>query len=431
MLRNLRLKSFQPEEEYIYLTYSLKNDKKEESRVLLENYKVLLQKALDWLWKRTKVERKEAKKGKKVITKIKITLPKKKEVYKTLRDELGRINILASHYVDKAISDAYSILKSWRRRVEKGQASLRKPRLKKVYVRVKSTLRKVEGESVRITVRPYEYITFSWSHTWFSRRVKGLELGEPIIKEEKVYLPFRYKLPWFTPLDFLAIDSNLYTLDAYDGEKFVTFSIKELYSLKYGMELKRGRIQRFASKHGRKGKELLRKYSHRERNRVMDYIHKFVNKLLEMYPITMFAVEKLNKQEMFRDANDSLSKKISKTVWRSIHRILKYKAPLYGSFVKEVNPHLTSKSCPRCGWVSRKVGRTFRCERCGFTLDRQLNASLNIFLKMCGFPHIRDIPRVWVGVTPLKGWRRMSGAMLRDSGEAQRLRIGYNFMKIL
>jgi putative transposase len=43
---------------------------------------------------------------------------------------------------------------------------------------------------------------------------------------------------------------------------------------------------------------------------------------------------------------------------------------------------------PRCGWVSRKVGRTFRCERCGFTLDRQLNASLNIYLKMCGFPYI-------------------------------------------
>ncbi|BDB99908.1 RNA-guided endonuclease InsQ/TnpB family protein [Saccharolobus caldissimus] len=429
MLRNLRIKSFQPEEEYIYLTYSLKNDKKEESRVLLENYKNLLQKALDWLWDRTRIERKEVKKGKKVITKVKIKLPKKKEVYKTLRDELEKINVLASHYVDKAISDAYSILKSWKRRAEKGQASLRKPRLKKVYVRVKSTLRKVEGESVRITVRPYEYITFSWSHKWFSRRVKGLELGEPIIKEDIVYLPFRYKLPWFTPIDFLAIDSNLYTLDAYDGEKFVTFSLKELYSIKYGMELKRGRIQRFASKH--KGKELLRKYSHRERNRVLDYIHKFVNELLEMYPITMFAVEKLNKQEMFRDANDSLSKKISKTVWRTIHRVLKYKAPLYGSFVKEVNPHLTSKSCPRCGWVSRKVGRTFRCEKCGLTLDRQLNASLNIYLKMCGFPHTRDIPRVWVGVTPLKGRRRMSGALPRDSGEVQRLRIDIKYHEIL
>jgi putative transposase len=378
------------------------------------------------LWERIKVERKEVK-GKKVPTKI--TLPEKEEVYRTLRDELEEVNVLASHYVDKAINDAYSVLRGWRRRAEKGRASLRKPELKRVYVRVKSTLRKVEGESVRITVRPYEYITFSWSHTWFSRRVEGLELGEPIIKEDEVHLPFRYRLPWSTPLDFLSIDSNLYTLDAYDGDKFVTFSLKELYSLKYGMELKRNRIQSFASKHGRKGKELLKKYSHRERNRVKDYVHKFVNKLLEMYPLTIFAVEKLNKQEMFENANDSLSKKISRTVWRSIHRVLKYKAPIYGSFVKEVNPYHTSKSCPRCGRISRKVGRTFRCERCGFTLDRQLNASLNIYLKMCGFPHIRDIPRVWVGVTPLRGRRGVNG-FPRDSGEAQGLRIGYKFMKI-
>jgi hypothetical protein len=70
------------------------------------------------------------------------------------------------------------------------------------------------------------------------------------------------------------------------------------------MELKRGRIQSFASKHGKKGKELMEKYSYRERNRVLDCIHKFVNKLLETRPLTTFAVEKLNKQEMFRDAND-------------------------------------------------------------------------------------------------------------------------------
>ena len=129
-----------------------------------------------------------------------------------------------------------------------------------------------------------------------------------------MYLPFRYRLPWSTPVKFLSIDSNLYTLDAYDGEKFVTISLKELYSLKYCMELKRSKIQSFASKHCRKGKVLMEKYSHSERNRVRDYVHKFVNKLLEMYPMTTFAVEKLNKQSMFEGANDALSKKISKTV---------------------------------------------------------------------------------------------------------------------
>ena len=43
------------------------------------------------------------------------------------------------------------------------------------------------------------------------------------------------------------------------------------------MELKRGRIQSFASKQDKKGKELMEKCSHRERNRVLDYVHKFVN----------------------------------------------------------------------------------------------------------------------------------------------------------
>jgi predicted site-specific integrase-resolvase len=48
--------------------------------------------------------------------------------------------------------------------------------------------------------------------------------------------------------------------------------------------------------------------------------------------------------------------------------------------------------------LSRKVGKTFVCERCGFTLDRQLNASLNIYLKMCEFPRLDSILSRWVGV---------------------------------
>jgi putative transposase len=123
----------------------------------------------------------------------------------------------------------------------------------------------------------------------------------------------------------------------------------KLYSLKFGMKLKRSKIQSFALNHGRKGKELLRKYSYRGRNGMLHYVHKFVNKLLGMYSLTMFTVEKLNKKEMLQDASDRLFKRISRTVWRSIHRVLKCKASLYGSFIKEVNPYHTSKSCPRCG----------------------------------------------------------------------------------
>ncbi len=53
-----------------------------------------------------------------------------------------------------------------------------------------------------------------------------------------------------------------------------------------------------------------------------------------------------------------------------------------------------------------------------------------ILCEMFGFPHIRDVPQMWVGVTPLKGRRGMNRAMPRDFNEVQGLRIGYKFMKI-
>ncbi|QKR01123.1 IS200/IS605 family element transposase accessory protein TnpB [Metallosphaera tengchongensis] len=425
------MNSFTPPEESIYLTYAVKNERRGETLLLIREYKRLLDKVLDHLWNKTRVEVESItdRRGRH-HKRVRVTLPKKKEVYKGLRDQLEEVNPLASHYVDKAINDAFSILRSWRKRAIRGRVSLGKPRLKRPYVRVKSTLRKVVKDEVRVTVRPHEYLTFSWRGAWFKDRVKGLELGEPVIKEDKVYLPFRYKVPKQTPLDFLAIDSNLFALDAYDGEKFVTFSLKGLYSLKYGMVKKRGKVQSFASKHGKKGRELLRKYSHRERDRVLDYVHKFVNALLELYPFTTFAVERLDKQDMFKNASSKLSRKISRTVWRSVHKVLKYKALLFGSRVFEVNPYLTSRSCPRCGFISRKVGKTFACERCGFKLDRQLNASLNIYLKMCGFPHLDGIPSKWVGVTPLMGRRRMKVKNSLDSREAQGLRIDIKLYEI-
>jgi|GEM_PF-1083631 putative transposase len=51
------------------------------------------------------------------------------------------------------------------------------------------------------------------------------------------------------------------------------------------------------------------------------------------------------------------------------------------------------------------------------SLGRQLNASLNVYLRMCGFPHIRNIPWVWVGVIPLMGRRRTNWLTL-DLSEA-------------
>lgn len=121
---------------------------------------------------------------------------------------------------------------------------------------------------------------------------------------------------------------------------------------------------------------------------MLDYVHKFVNQLLEMYPLTTFVVEKLDKQLMLEGASDSLSKKISRTVWRSIHHVLNTRHYFTVLLLKKLTH--TSHLGPAPD-VSRKVGRTFRC---GFALD----------LKMCGFTHI--LTDVGLGY-PAKGYERV------------------------
>ncbi|MGC8573363.1 MAG: transposase, partial [Caldisphaera sp.] len=138
-----------------------------------------------------------------------------------------------------------------------------------------------------------------------------------LIKEHRVYLLLRYKLLLSSQLNFLAIESNLYSLNAYDVKKFLTISLKELYSLKYGIGLKRNKIQHYSPKHDRKSKELLKKYSHREEKRVKDYVHKFLSNLLKKYPLMLFAVEVLNKQETFKDANITHLRNVLRIVWRT------------------------------------------------------------------------------------------------------------------
>ncbi|MBI2079992.1 transposase, partial [Candidatus Micrarchaeota archaeon] len=60
--------------------------------------------------------------------------------------------------------------------------------------------------------------------------------------------------------------------------------------------------------------------------------------------------------------------------------ILSYKAESAGSRVVFVNPKNTSKECSNCGNTVEKClfERTHNCKYCGLSIDRDLNASINI-----------------------------------------------------
>ncbi|MGC9015173.1 MAG: zinc ribbon domain-containing protein [Conexivisphaera sp.] len=74
------------------------------------------------------------------------------------------------------------------------------------------------------------------------------------------------------------------------------------------------------------------------------------------------------------------NRRIADTDWRGIAARVSV-----GGGAVEVDPHLTSRTCSRCGWVNRDLrGAVFECEACSLRIDGQLNAAVNIYMRMEG-----------------------------------------------
>ena len=80
--------------------------------------------------------------------------------------------------------------------------------------------------------------------------------------------------------------------------------------------------------------------------------------------------------------NKKLSKAISSVSWSSFIEKLNYKiTENQGCLVKIDRFYPSSKTCSNCGCVKKELKlseRTYHCSECGFTIDRDLNASINI-----------------------------------------------------
>ena len=114
------------------------------------------------------------------------------------------------------------------------------------------------------------------------------------------------------------------------------------------------------------------------KNQRNDYQHKVSRELVNKYNI--ICLETLKVKNMIK--NRRLAKAISDTSWSSFVSKLEYKvAENQGYLVKIDRFYPSSKTCSNCGCVKESLKlseRTYKCNECGFTIDRDLNASINI-----------------------------------------------------
>ncbi|MFI2380125.1 RNA-guided endonuclease InsQ/TnpB family protein [Streptomyces sp. NPDC018964] len=113
-------------------------------------------------------------------------------------------------------------------------------------------------------------------------------------------------------------------------------------------------------------------------DRRRDHLHKLTTRLVRENQTIV--IEDLTVRNMVK--NRSLARAISDAAWSEFRSMLEYKAQWYGREVIAIDRWFpSSKLCSTCGTLRDKMPlnvRTWTCDSCGTTHDRDVNAAKNI-----------------------------------------------------
>jgi len=114
-----------------------------------------------------------------------------------------------------------------------------------------------------------------------------------------------------------------------------------------------------------------------------DILHKITTYLCKNH--AKIVVEDLNVSGMVK--NKKLSQSISDCGFYEFRRQLEYKCKKFGSkLIIADRFYPSSKTCSNCGQKKEVITlseRIFECDNCGFSLDRDLNAAINLMALGC------------------------------------------------
>ena len=180
---------------------------------------------------------------------------------------------------------------------------------------------------------------------------------------------------------------------AYGDKNLVFHNINKSHrvrTIKRNIRLLQGRISRKYEQNKQGSKfvktrnierceEKLRRMHERLSNIRNNYIHQCTHKLVSLLPKKV-VMEDLNVQGMMK--NRHLSKAVAEQCMYEFIRQMRYKCEWSGiEFVQVDRFFPSSKTCSSCGAVKKNLklsDRTYVCNECGITLDRDLNSAINL-----------------------------------------------------
>ena len=135
--------------------------------------------------------------------------------------------------------------------------------------------------------------------------------------------------------------------------------------------------KQIGSSNRKKARIILSKQHKKVKDQREDFAHKLSNEIVKNNDLIVF--ENLNIRSMVK--NHHLAKGIADASWSTLVQYTTYKAESAGKLVVSVDPGNTSRTCSNCGYKKESLElseRTFLCESCGYEIDRDLNAAINI-----------------------------------------------------
>ena len=128
-----------------------------------------------------------------------------------------------------------------------------------------------------------------------------------------------------------------------------------------------------------KAEKMVKLAQYRLANIRQNYTHQMTHALVKLRPCRV-VMEDLNVSGMMK--NRHLSRAIAQQCFAEFIRQMKYKCEWNGiEFVQVGRFYPSSKTCSRCGEVKHGLhlgDRTYTCEHCGFRIDRDHNAAINL-----------------------------------------------------
>jgi putative transposase len=221
--------------------------------------------------------------------------------------------------------------------------------------------------------------------------------------KEKNYIPIGFKIlsatvsekagKWFVSVlteqeinqeigqGVIGIDLGVKTLaTCSDGTQYVNSKSLSKYESKIKhFQRKLSRKTNKKSKRRKKLKNKIAKLWTKVANARKDNINKATSEIVKTKHPQIIVLEDLNVKGMTK--NHKLAKAVCDASMREFRRQIEYKSKWFGVEVQFVDRFFpSSKTCNRCGEIKSDLKlshRTFKCN-CGFEIDRDLNAALNL-----------------------------------------------------